>query len=87
MMDGIEDDGDRLDPDEDRVCYGYRDCLILIEQSQFDKAAQVIAEIWPIDPRYAKALEDKLEVARRWQGAKGDDAERKRFWEWMDSRQ
>lgn len=72
--------------DGDEVCHGYRDCLVLIEQGQFDKAAQIIAEIWPIDPGYAKALGDKLEVARRWQAAKGDEGERRKFWEWMDSR-
>ncbi|MBI2864696.1 MAG: hypothetical protein HYX94_09075 [Chloroflexi bacterium] len=70
----------------DEVCHGYRDCLTLIAQGQFDKAAEVIADLWPVDPRYAKSLADRLEVARRWQRAQKDDGERQRFWEWLDSR-
>ncbi len=76
--------GSELDGDE--VCHGYRDCLSLIEQGHFDKAAKIAAELWPVDPRYAKALEDRIEVARRWQKACTDEDERRRFWEWMDSR-
>ncbi|MDO8670832.1 MAG: hypothetical protein Q7O66_05305 [Dehalococcoidia bacterium] len=70
----------------DEVCHGYRDCLVLIEEGQFDRAEAFIADLWTVDPRYARALGDRLEVARRWQSAQSNEAERRRFWEWMDSR-
>lgn len=86
MLNGIGDARDEVEQDGDQVCHGYRDCLALIEKGDFESAAVVIAELWPLDPRYASALGDKLEVARRWQRAREDAVETRKFWEWMDLR-
>lgn len=73
------------DPGDD-VCQTYKKCLQIIEGGRLDEVEQMIEALREQEPRYARELEQRLEVARRWAQARTSPEAIRAFWKWMDER-